>query len=79
MSPELVADIVPWRGLSPFGYDRTWSEIAYPEAVGLAKEAIRRQPSDPVDYICETFGLKRRVATTLGVFQGWVTAATGDE
>ena len=79
VSPELVADIVPWRGLSPFGYDRTWSEIAYPEAVGLAKEAIRRQPSDPVDYICETFGLKRRVATTLGVFQGWVTAATGDE
>ena len=72
VSPEDVQEIVHWRGLNPFGYDRVWSEIAFPEARGLAREAIDNRPEDPVGYICDEFGLKRRAAVTLGVFGSWV-------
>lgn len=72
-----IVDIQPWRGLSPFGYERNWSEIAYPEAIGLAREAIERQPMDPVDYICNTFELKRRHTKTLEIFHNWVDIARG--
>ena len=74
-SPDKVADVVKWRGLSPFGYDRTWSEIAYPEAIGLAQEAVEREPNDPVGYICDVFVLKRRALTTVRAFESWVHAA----
>lgn len=74
-SPDEVTDIVEWRGLDVFGYDRSWTEIAFPEAVGLAREAIKNQPSDPVDYICETFQLKRRYGSTLEAFTRWVHEA----
>ena len=59
-------------GLSPFGYDRLWSEIAFPEALGLAEEALSNNPNDPVDYICEVFKLKRRSPKTLNIFKSWV-------
>lgn len=78
LSPEDVANVFPWRGLSPFGYERDWSEIARPEAIGLAREALERQPSDPVDYICRAFDLKRRYPKTLESFQAWVDIANGD-
>ncbi len=74
LSPDGVVDVLPWRGLSPFGYERVWSEIAFPEALGLAREAIERQPHDPVDYICSVFELKRRYAKTVEVFKTWVDA-----
>jgi len=73
-SPADVVDIIPWRGLNAFGYERTWQELAYPEALGLAKEAVKRKPSDPVDYMCSVFELKRRHATTIATFQDWVRA-----
>jgi len=76
--PEDVVNVFPWRGLSPFGYDRDWSEIARPEAIGLAREAVERQPSDPVDYICRTFDLKRRYPKTLEAFQAWVDIFNGE-
>jgi hypothetical protein len=74
LSPGDVVYVFPWRGISPFGYDRDWSEIAYPEAIGLAREAVERRSSDPVDYICRTFDLKRRHPKTLASFQLWVDA-----
>ncbi|CAA0105879.1 Uncharacterised protein [Halioglobus japonicus] len=75
LSPEQVVDVMPWRGLSPFGYERDWKEIAYPESIGLAIEAIKRSPEDPVDYICNTFQIKRRTVRTLETFQEWVDTA----
>jgi very-short-patch-repair endonuclease len=75
LSPDDVVDVLSWRGLSPFGYERDWSEIAFPEALGLAREAIEQQPSDPVDYICNEFKLKRRHTNTLETLQSWVDAA----
>jgi very-short-patch-repair endonuclease len=72
LSPDDVVDLLPWRGLSPFGYERDWSEIAFPEALGLAREAIEYQPQDPVDYICRMFELKRRHPKTLEIFRSWV-------
>ncbi|HIE85199.1 MAG TPA: DUF559 domain-containing protein [Dehalococcoidia bacterium] len=75
LSPDDIADVLPWRGLSPFGYERDWSEVAYPEAIGLAREAVERKPSDPVDYICSTFELRRRHTNTLKTFQSWVDVA----
>lgn len=77
LSPNDVVDVLPWRGLSPFGYEREWSEIAFPEALGLAREAIERQPRNPVDYICSLFELKRRHAKTLKTFQSWVDVING--
>ena len=75
LSPDDVVDVLAWRGLSPFGYERVWSEIAYPEAIGLAREAIDQQPLDPVDYMCNAFELKRRYSKTLEIFQNWVHVA----
>lgn len=74
LSPDDVVDLLPWRGLSPFGYERDWSEIAFPEALGLAREAIEYQPQDPVDYICRMFELKRRHPKTLEIFRSWVAS-----
>jgi len=73
--PEEVVNTIPWRGLSPFGYERDWIEIALPEAIGLAREAVEQQQSNPVDYIFNVFKLKRRHAKTASVFQSWIEAA----
>lgn len=61
-----------WRGLSPWGYEREWSEVPYPEAKGLARLALEKSPRDPVDYICKIFKLKRRHEKTMEQFQSWV-------
>ena len=72
-TPEQVKEVEDWRGLSPFGYERRWQEIAFPEIAGLVREAIASQPNNPVDYICEAFELKRRAEKTLATFQTWVS------
>lgn len=72
-SQDQVVSILPWRGVDAFGYARDWQEIAYPEALGLAKEALAKKPSDPVDFICNEFALKRRHAKTLEEFANWVS------
>lgn len=74
-SQDQVEAILPWRGINAFGYTRDWQEIAYPEALGLAKQALMKQPLDPVDYICNEFELKRRHTKTLEEFANWVSAA----
>ena len=71
-TPDKVTAISEWRGLDPFGEERPWTEIALPEALGLARLAIQEQPSDPVDYIFRTFGLQRRRENTKLIFESWV-------
>lgn len=77
-TPEDVQKIHNWRGLSPFGYERRWQEIAFPEIASLVSEAIAQRPNDPVDYICEAFELKRRAEKTLEIFASWVNSAQQD-
>lgn len=74
-NPDQVTTVFEWRGLDPFGYERTWREIAHPEAMGLALQAIKHQPNDPIDYICNSFELKRRASGTITEFQRWVKEA----
>ncbi|MCR9186629.1 MAG: DUF4011 domain-containing protein [Halieaceae bacterium] len=73
-SPGDIREEVPWRGVDAFGGDRKWNEIAYPEALGLAREALEKAPHDPVDYICNVFKLQRRFESTLKEFRQWVSA-----
>ena len=75
VSPDYVQNVIDWRGISPFGYERDWQEIAHPEAIGLARQAIERQPADPVDYICKELQLRRRHPKTLAEFESWVADA----
>src|SRR5690606_23372053 len=75
LSPDDVVDVIPWRGVNAFGDERSWSEIPYPEAIGLAKFACEQRPENPVDFMCEVFALKRRHETTIKTFQAWVNAA----
>jgi very-short-patch-repair endonuclease len=77
--PEEVVEEMPWRGLDPWGYDRDWSEIPYPEAKGLARLALQKSPNDPVNYICDAFNLKRRHEKTLEQFQSWVDGINTNE
>jgi len=74
-SPDDVVDVISWRGIAPFGSNRDWKEIPYPEAIGLAIKALLESPRDPVNYICEEFQLKRRHPATLAIFQTWVDSA----
>ncbi|MBB3062013.1 DUF4011 domain-containing protein [Microbulbifer rhizosphaerae] len=70
--PEDIVDEMDWRGLDPWGDERDWSVIPYPEAKGLARLAVEESTNDPVDYICNVFKLKRRHKKTLEQFQSWV-------
>lgn len=79
LSPSDIKSELAWRGFTAFGEERNWSDVPYPEAIGLAKEAIKCRPSDPVDYICEEFKLKRRHETTLKQFGMWVAAALASD
>lgn len=73
-SPDDIQPEIPWRGLEAFGPERNWSDVPYPEALGLARQAIASQPQDPVDYLCNEFKLKRRHDTTLKRFGEWISA-----
>ncbi len=75
-TPEDVVDEMPWRGLAPWGDDREWTEIPYPEAIGLARLALEKSSHDPINYICECFQLKRRHEKTLEQFQSWVACVS---
>jgi hypothetical protein len=72
-SPEDVVEEIEWRGVDAFGYPRAWNELAYQEALGLARHALEVAPNNPVDYMCEVFDLKRRHEKTLGIFNDWVS------
>ena len=71
-SPEDIIKEIPWRGLAPWGQNRDWREIPFPESLGLARTALEIAPADPVGYICNTFELKKRHPGTLDEFESWV-------
>ncbi|MFM2477064.1 DUF4011 domain-containing protein [Celerinatantimonas sp. MCCC 1A17872] len=71
-SSEQISQEVAWRGLNPFGYERTWSEISYQEAMGLVRYALQKAPTDPVGFMCDEFALKRRHETTISQFSKWI-------
>jgi very-short-patch-repair endonuclease len=73
-SPNDIRNEIPWRGVEPFGGERKWNEIAYPEALGLARKALAESPHDPVGYICDVFNLQRHYDSTLREFRAWVDA-----
>ena len=72
LSPEDRVDLIDWRGVDVFGFDRKWSELAYEEALGLAKYAVAKSPDSPVDVMCDELKLKRRHETTLLQFNRWI-------
>jgi len=74
LSPEDVQGVVAWRGVSPWDYRREWKEIAYPEILGLAKEAVERKPGNPVEYICDQLEIRQRHPATIEIFETWVEA-----
>ena len=72
LSPSDVCDELPWRGLYAFGEERDWSDLCFQEQVGVAREAVKSQPSDPVDWLFKEFKLNRRHENTTKIFQSWV-------
>jgi len=72
LSPEDRLNLIEWRGVDAFGYERKWNELAYEEALGLAKFAVSKSPDSPVDVMCDELRLKRRHETTLAKFEEWL-------
>ncbi len=72
LTPNDIVEEMTWRGRAPWGEERQWTEIPYPEVKGLVRLAIEKSPKDPVDYICKVFKLERRHEKTLEKFQSWV-------
>ncbi|MAI37065.1 MAG: hypothetical protein CL599_05805 [Alteromonas sp.] len=72
LSPEDRVDLIEWRGVDAFGFERKWNELAYEEALGLAKFAVARSSDSPVDVMCDELKLKRRYETTLSQFNRWI-------
>ncbi len=71
-STDDIEDLVHWRGVNAFGIPREWNTIAYPERLGLVKNALEKSPNDPVDYIFNEFSLSRRTKSTTNKFESWV-------
>ncbi len=69
--PDIV-DEIPWRGRFAFGVERQWSDIPYPEALGLARLALEMNSTDPISYIINEFEIKRKHETTIQIFQSWI-------
>ncbi len=72
ISPSDIIDLIEWRGVEVFGYERKWSELAYEEAIGLAQFALSKNSTAPVDVMCEELRLKRRHESTLAQFNEWI-------
>ncbi|MEG3768763.1 hypothetical protein [Alteromonas sp. 14N.309.X.WAT.G.H12] len=72
LEPKDRVDLIEWRGVDAFGYERKWNELAYEEALGLAKFAIAQNPHSPVDVMCDELKLKRRHETTISQFNQWI-------
>ncbi|MDK9789300.1 hypothetical protein KI745_21220 [Vibrio sp. D421a] len=72
VSPSNMVDLIEWRGVEAFGYERKWNELSYEEALGLAKFAIQKNPEAPIDVICDELNIKRRHETSLNQFAIWL-------
>jgi hypothetical protein len=70
--PDQVTDLIEWRGVSPFGEQRYWKEIAYQEQLGLAKAALINSPLDPIEWMFCELKLSRRRERTADEFRQWI-------
>lgn len=75
LSPDDVIDVIHWRGVAPFGQRRSWNELPYQEQIGLALEALKIQPANPVDWMFNALGIGRRRGATAKEFEIWVERA----
>ncbi|CCN84398.1 hypothetical protein VIBNISFn27_340001 [Vibrio nigripulchritudo SFn27] len=78
-SSEQIVELIEWRGIDAFGFDRKWSELAFEEALGLAQFAIRKDSSSPIDVICEELKIKRRHEASIAKFESWINALCESE
>ena len=75
LSPDDIVDIIPWRGVAPFGQRRNWTDLPYQEQTGLALKALEMQPEDPVDWMFAALEIGKRRGTTVNEFENWVARA----
>ena len=73
LSPEDTCELIHWRGVNAFGYERNWKELAFEEALGLATFAKSNNSSNPVEEMCSELGLKRKHETTIKQFEQWLS------
>jgi superfamily I DNA and/or RNA helicase/very-short-patch-repair endonuclease len=73
-NPADITHLIEWRGTNAFGLPRDWTNLPYPERLGLAKYALEKSPNDPVDLIFSEFNLGRRTASTKTQFETWIGA-----
>ena len=52
--------------------ERSWKELAYEEALGLAKFAQAKSPASPVDVMFDELNIKRRHEATISKFNEWI-------
>jgi len=71
-TPAQITDLIEWRGLSPFGVERKWKDLAHEEQLGFAKAALENAPSAPVDWMFKELKLSRRHEATVLEFQQWI-------
>lgn len=61
--------IIPFRGLSVAGVDRSWADVPYPEKLGLALQILEQGPDDdPPAAMAAALGLTRLRQTTRDEF-----------
>ena len=75
LRPSDVTEIIPWRGVAPFGEYRIWQNLPAQERVGLALEALMHQPDDPVRWMFKELEIGRRRTSTTAEFTQWVQKA----
>ena len=75
LSTSDVTEIIPWRGVAPFGEYRFWKDLPEQERIGLALEALMHQPDDPVRWMFNELEIGRQRTSTAEEFTRWVHKA----
>jgi hypothetical protein len=70
-----VAGWIPFRGMKVDGVVRTWSDLPFPEKLGLAHEILSRNEPDPALEMSRQLGLSRLRAVTRQQIEAVVVAA----
>ncbi|MFB1487061.1 MULTISPECIES: DUF3320 domain-containing protein [unclassified Thiocapsa] len=70
--------IMPFRGLSVDGVERDWSDVPYPEKLGLAQMTLGQDAEDPVRAMAHTLGIGRLGAGLRAELQTLLSAAGSD-
>jgi hypothetical protein len=67
--------IMPFRGLSFGAVERDWSDVPYPEKLGLARTLLEQGSDDPVRAMAQTLGIGRLGSALRAELQGLLGAA----